>query len=313
MSNITIAINRISRKIEKSSGYSYLYEYFDELVEMLKNAETLDTLELASLRGLIQDYASESIYNNYASANWMRYSARCFYCGDLLIQFLSNPAERDGMEGFLNSYFNDLVEHGVAPIIQQETLDKYIAKNADDPRKLYSTLVKKANDECGKCRYWQGNDISLALSYTNSVERIIRDYIQKYDDMTVLKEWIPLLNTVRLADFWYKYPDSANYDHTWPREREFIVKCSDEMLDIHLRLISEWYWQNPQELIDTYKQREIIETLEVTEDDEFEKILRHAVTLPVNEKVKGVFEHFVEDDECHIVRLARELLQNYDK
>lgn len=313
MSNITIAINRISKKIEKSSGYSYLYEYFDELVEMLKNAETLDTSELACLRGLIQDYASESIYNNYASANWMRYSARCFYCADFLIQFLSNPANRDGMEGFLNSYFKDLVEHGVAPIIQQETLDKYIAKNAENPRALYSTLVKKANDECGKCRYWQGNDISLALSYTKSVERIIKDYIQKYDDITVLKEWIPFLDTVRLADFWYKYPDSANYHHTWPREREFIMNCSDEMLDIHLRLISEWYWQNPQELIDTYKQRDIIEILEVTEDDEFEKILRHAVTLPANEKVKGVLEHFVEDDECHIVKLARELLQNYDK
>lgn len=64
---------------------------------------------------------------------------------------------------------------------------------------------------------------------------------------------------MRIADFWYKYPDNHNYNHTRLREREFIEKCSDEMLDIHLRLISEWYWQNPQELIDTYKQRDIID------------------------------------------------------
>ena len=84
------------------------------------------------------------------------------------------------------------------------------------------------------------------------------------------------------------------------------------MLEIHLKLISEWYWQNPQELINTYSLEKLIEILEVT-DDEFEKILRHAVTLPKNNKTKGVLEHFIEDDETHVARLARELLQNYTK
>ena len=85
------------------------------------------------------------------------------------------------------------------------------------------------------------------------------------------------------------------------------------MLEIHLKLISEWYWLNPQALISTYSQEELIEILEVTDDDEFEKILRHAVTLPINDKIKSILEHFIEDDETHIVCLARELLQNYDK
>lgn len=313
MSIIIPTINRISKKIKTSSGYSYLYKYFDELVEMLQATETLSSSEIASLRGLIQDYAADSIYNNYASANWMRYSARCFYCADYLVRFLGDKPYQDGMESLLNSYFKDLVEHGVAPIIPQETLDKYIDKNSEDSRKLYDTLIKKANDECGKCRYWQGNDISLARAYTKSVDRLIRCYIKRYEDRTVLKEWVPILNTVRLANFWYEYPDSANYEHTRPHERQFIEECSDEMLEIHLKLISEWYWLNPLELINTYSQEELIEILEVTDDDEFEKILRHAVTLPKNDIIKGVLEHFIEDDETSVVRLARELLQNYTK
>lgn len=313
MSIIIPTINRISKKIKTSSGYSYLYKYFDELVEMLQATETLSSSEIASLRGLIQDYAADSIYNNYASANWMRYSARCFYCADYLVRFLGAKPYQDGMENLLNSYFKDLVEHGVAPIIPQETLDKYIDKNSEDSRKLYDTLIKKANDECGKCRYWQGNDISLARAYTKSVDRLIRCYIKRYEDRTVLKEWVPILNTVRLANFWYEYPDSANYEHTRPHERQFIEECSDEMLEIHLKLISEWYWLNPLELINTYSQEELIEILEVTDDDEFEKILRHTVTLPKNDIIKGVLEHFIEDDETHIARLARELLQHYTK
>lgn len=313
MSNIISAINRISKKIEKSSGCSYLYGYFDELVELLLNAETLSASERASLRGLIQDYAADSIYNNYASANWMRYSAQCFYCADFLVRFLGDKPSQEGMESLLNSYFKDLVDHGVAPILSQETLDKYIDKNSDAPRKLYETLITKAIGECGKCRYWQGNDISLARAYTKSVDRLTRRYINRYEDKTVLKEWIPSLDTIQLADFWYKYPDSANYKHTRPLERQLIEDCSDEMLEIHLKLISYWYWLNPQELISTYSQEELIEILEVTDDDEFEKILSHAVTLPINDKIKGVLEHFVEDDEIHIVCLARELLQKYDK
>ena len=78
-------------------------------------------------------------------------------------------------------------------------------------------------------------------------------------------------------------------------------------------MISDWYRQNPQELISTFSQEALIEILEVIDDDEFEKILRHAVTLPVNDKIKSILEHFIKDDESHIVCLACELLQNYDK
>ena len=312
MSSIVSIINRISKKIKKSSGCSYLYKYFDELVELLNRAE-LSTSEISSIRGLVQDYAADSIYNNYASANWMRYSARCFYCADFLVRFCGDKESQEGMERLLNSYFIDLVNHGVAPILPQETLEKYIDKNLGEPLKLYDILIKKSVDECGKCRYWQGNEISLARTYTKSVDSLIRSYIQRYEDVSVLKQWIPLLNTVKLADFWYNYSDSANYEHTRPHERQFIEECLDEMLDIHLKLISDWYRQNPQELISTFSQEALIEILEVIDDDEFEKILRHAVTLPVNDKIKSILEHFIKDDESHIVCLACELLQNYDK
>ena len=43
LSNIIQTINRISKKIKNSSGYSYLYEYFDELVQMLQDVETLSS------------------------------------------------------------------------------------------------------------------------------------------------------------------------------------------------------------------------------------------------------------------------------
>ena len=315
MNTIIYQISKIRRKIRKSSGCNYLYSYFDELIESLNANEgtalTID--ELNCLKELIEDYAAESRYNNFASANWMRYSARCFYCADYLVRYLKDEIERNKMERFLNCYFVELVQHGVAPIILQDVLDKYIRinitqSNAGD---TFNVLIRKAIDECGKCRYWRGNEVSLACKYTQSASRLIMDYITKYSDASVMKTWLPLFQTARLVKYWYEYPDSANYDHTGQYERETVMKSLDNMLDTHLKLISFWYWHNAQELIDTFSLDDLIEIFEVCEDDEFEKILSHAVSLPHNEKIERVLSHFEDDDEPWIVELSRRLLATY--
>lgn len=74
MSELTTRINRITKKIN-SSGCSYLYRYFDELIAFLDSIprEKLTEEELDGLADLISDFAYESTYNNFASANWMRY------------------------------------------------------------------------------------------------------------------------------------------------------------------------------------------------------------------------------------------------
>lgn len=64
-------------------------------------------------------------------------------------------------------------------------------------------------------------------------------------------------------------------------------------------------------MIETLSQDAIIEILEVIEDEEFEKILRHAVSLPVNEKVKAVLEHLAHDDEADVAAASRQLLNVY--
>jgi len=293
----------------------YLYGGFDALVKSLEAPEKnpLDVSIKCGLIDLIESLAADSRYNNYASANWMRYSARCFYCADYLLKYINNLQERDRLIGKLNSYFMELVESGVAPIIPEETLNKYIRKNVNESnaKNLYGLLIHKAVNECGCCRYWQSNDASLACSYTQSIRRLLMDYVSTYSDLTVLKEWLPTIGTVRLAKIWYDYPDSPNYNHTDHYSRESIMKSLDMMLDIHLELFSFWYKHNSQEVIETLSTNDLIEIMEVTDDDDFECMLRQAVALPWNEKVEGVLRHFTEDDEQWIVNLSRKLLSTY--
>ena len=42
-------------------------------------------------------------------------------------------------------------------------------------------------------------------------------------------------------------------------------------------------------------------------------MIEHMVTFPKNEKVKGILQHFIEDEEEWIVQLSNRLLDNYKK
>lgn len=311
MDKLPIVINRLRRNIRNSPGCDYLYGRFDDLVEMLESMMKLTDQESVLLSELIRDYAAESRYNNYASPNWMRYSARCFYCADKLAKYTVG-IHKESIQKMLNRYFFELIDSRVAPIIQQEILYKYLQMHAipSNSKKLYGTLISKAVDECSRCRCWKG-DVSLALTYTQSAYSLVMDYLKIFSDYSVLKEWVPLFDTVTLANYWYEYPESCNYNHTRPRERQRIIEFLDKMLDIHLELLSFWYWHSPQEFIDTLSLNDLIEILEVEEDDEFTKLLNHMVTLLNNEKVEGILKHFEHDDELWIVELSKRLLAHY--
>ena len=82
-------INRLRKNIRKSSDCDYLYSRFDDLVKMLELKAKLTDQEMMMLSDLVRDYAVDRRYNNYASANWMRYSARYFYCADRLAQYIT--------------------------------------------------------------------------------------------------------------------------------------------------------------------------------------------------------------------------------
>jgi hypothetical protein len=314
MDDLINKISKIKKMIWKSSGCCYLFKYFDDLVKDLESrrGDSLFSDENAALLGLIQDYAQDSTYNTYGSVNWVNYSARCFYCADRLVQYLPESSH-EALEQFLNRYFIDLTRCAVSPVIQQEVLAKYIDKNltVNKPFDLYDTLVRKAIDGSRNFRIWDVSEVSLAFAYTKSFDWLIRRFLDAFSDFSVLKVWIPLLGTTNLANIWYEYPDSGNYRHSGTYTRESVSNSLDKMLDLHLSLIDLWYWHNPQEMIEQLPQNDLIEALEVYDDEEFDKTLRHMATLAANDKVKGILEHFAEDDETWIVNLSRSLLRHY--
>lgn len=315
MNKVYPLINKLRKKIKQSSGCSYLYNYFDDLVHELDSLERDEISEDLSMaiESLIEDYAIDCEYNTFGSANWVRYSARCFYCADYLTRYLPEPLQNKKV-AFLNLYFISLTEAGVAPILPKEIIDKYITigLKSKAPCKIYDNLIKKAIRESERFRVWDANDVGLALSYLQSADGLLRTYISNYSDYTFLKQWVPILNTKRLANIWYEYPDSANYRHSNIYTREAISKYLDEMLDIHLSIIELWYSNNPQEMIDKLDMEDLIEALEVCDDEDFEKILRHVVTLPYNNKVERILEHFTNDDESWVANLSFNLLKSYN-
>lgn len=314
MNNVILLINKLRKKIKSSSGCSYLYEYFDDLVCELDSIGKYKIPQDVSiaLLSLIQDYVADCMYNTYGSANWVRYSARCFYCADYLTRYLQEPLQQMA-DASLSDYFIRLTKAMVAPVLPQEVIDKYIEKRikSKTPDEIYDQLIRIAIGESNTYRIWDANEVNLALEYLRSANRLIHQYINLFSDYTSLKDWVPLLNTKHLVKIWYEYPDSANYRHSGQYTRDAVSEYLDEMLDIHLSIIELWYSNNPQEMIDKLELGDLIEALEVYEDEDFEKTLRHMVTLPYSNKVKGILEHFTHDDESWVVNLSINLLKSY--
>ena len=140
---------------------------------------------------------------------------------------------------------------------------------------------------------------------------IIRDYLKRYDDYSLLKEWLPKLGVVRVADFWYRYPESTDYEYAFEFTREAVEERLYRMMNMLLHLHSIWYWHDPNEMIETLSSDYLIALLDVHDDREFEMTLFNMVGLPFNQKVKDVLEHFAHDDDRTVSEMAAALLESY--
>ena len=314
MSEVLTQISKISKKIETSPTCGYLYQYFDELVALLDShkVEELPPLVIRDLKGLIQDMASESTYNNYSSANWIRYSARSFFCADHLVKYLPEN-QQEFFYRYLNGFFTDLMASGVAPIIEKEVFEKYLKMNVteDNRLKLYDSLISKAANECDKSRLWSADEVSLALDYAKSIDRMIRAYVKQSGDISMLKEWIPKLRICHVTKYRNGYPESTWYEHAGDMEREAVMTCLNKMVQTQGYLYSLWYWHSPEELIDTLAIEELRDMFEAFDDRMFDDILCNMAELPYSCKVKDLLEYFAGHNDRVTAGLARQLLGSY--
>ena len=313
MSAIVEQINKIEDKVWRS-GCGYLYDHYDELVRLLNatGKENLTREEIGSLRGLVSRYAYESTYDNSSSVNWIWYSVRAFYCADSLVGYLPE-INHEHFYGLLNGCFLELVESGRAPIISQEVFDRYLEMNLteENRRELYTKLVRKGAGEIGMSRLWRPDENELADAYAKACNHIIRDYIKRYDDYSLLKDWLPKLGVTRVADFWRRYPESTDYEYASESERETVDVRLYKMKNLMLHLHRLWYWRNPEEMIDTLSSDYLITLLEVHDDREFEMTLFSMAGIPFKQKVKDVLEHYANCDDRVVSEMAAALLESY--
>lgn len=224
ISAIVKLIERIEDKVWKS-GCRYLYDDYDELMTLLNTVgrENLTAKEVASLRGLVSKYAYESVYDNSSMVSWTWYSVRAFYCADSLVGYLPEK-NHEFFYGLLNQCFLELVQNGRAPIIEREMLERYLQMNITDDnyKDLYSKLILKSAREIHMSRLWKPDENELAYAYVKTCTHIIRDYLARYKDRSVLKEWLPMFDVVRVEDSWRRYPESTDFEDASESTRKAV-------------------------------------------------------------------------------------------
>lgn len=313
---LKLSLQRIRKKIDKSSGYGYLYHYFDDIVTQLKewqlsNPDDEDNDELIST---ILKYKSECNYCKYNSPGWFKYAARCFYCTDALVQFIDDKSLHNYLEDELSSTFNMLIDSNSISFVEDSLFEKYCLREHDGARvkDYYIRAIKQAVYTAHLHHPLKADVEHMAYYGSKFAYQRILEYIKKYEDYSYLKDWIPALSTPHLADIWYSFPD--RYIHNQSRHHymiESIERYLDDSLELHLKLWELWYNHNREEILDVVDSHTLIEVLEVSDDEFFKKVLNELVQFPANEKVITILEHFTNDDEDWIVNLSKKLLMGY--
>lgn len=294
----------------------YLYNYFDNLVKelqdwKLRNPSDADYDELVST---IYAYRLECGYCKYGSPGWFKYAARCFYCADFLIQFISDSILHKCLENELSATFEILLDSEAISIVENDLFDKYCTKEYKGIS-VKNRYIRAINMAChtASLHHPLKSDVEyMAYCGCKFAHDKIFEFIEKYDDYSHLKEWIPALATSHLAGIWYDFPD--RYINNQSRHRYMIASIErylDDSLELHLKLWELWHNHNRNEILDIVSPQTLIDVLEVMEDEQFEKIMNDLVLIPSNKKVFTVLEHFSNDDEDYIVRLSKSLLQDY--
>lgn len=314
MSNALTQLAKLTNKIEMSPNCGYLCQYFDELVALLEplKSETLPPVLIRDLKGLIQNLAAESTYDNSSSVNRMKYSARSFYCADNLVKYLPEN-QQEFFYNYLNDIFAELINSGVAPIIEKGVFEKYIKMRITDDNclKVYDEQIRKAIKECDKTRLWSTGEACLACDYMKSIDRMIRTYVKLSGDYSLLHEWIPLLRISHVTKYKTGYLDSTWYEHAGENEREDVMCSLNKIVQIQGYLHCFWYWNAPEELISTLSTEELIDMFEAFDDRMFDDILSNMAELQHNSKVQDVLEYFACHKDKVVAGFAGQLLDCY--
>ncbi len=313
---LKLSLQRIRRKIDKSSGYGYLYHYFDNMVKLLKewqlsNPNDEDNDELINT---IFKYKSECDYCKYNSPGWFKYAARCFYCADYLVQFIGNKSLHDCLENELSSTFDMLIDSESISFVEDSLFDKYCLKehNGTSVRDNYIRAINKAIYTAHLHHPLKSDVEHMAYCGCKFAYKRVLKYIEKYEDFSYLKKWIPGLSTPHLADIWYRFPE--HYIHDQSRHSHMIASIErylNDSLELHLKLWELWYDHDREEILEVVDSDTLIEVLEVLDDVPFNRLLNGLAQFPANEKVITILEHFTHDDEVWVVNLSRELLKSH--
>lgn len=314
--SLQIKLKRIRKKIDTSSGCGYLYHHFDDLISDLEkwhiaNPEALDHKELFDT---VKKFIDESTFRTWGSPGWLLYSARCFYCANVMLKYIHGNEVRKILQEYQTECFRRLLSTEVVSVLDRFLLNEFLGKFRNTPylKEVYQCAIDKSIETSRKHRPIDSRCEYIAYKGSVRAKELIETYISDTGDNTLLKKWIPQLDTPRLAYIWYEFPERFIHSPRFHRHLiDSVQDYLDKSLENHLELWGIWFDSNIYEVVECNSAETLIEVLEVMDDEEFDDILNRIVLLPYNDKVFKILNHFSEDDELWIVNLSKRLLSQY--
>lgn len=313
---LQLKLRRIRKKIDTSSGCGYLYHHFEDLIFdiekwHLANPDALDHKELFDT---VKKFIDESTFCTWGSPGWLLYSARCFYCANVMLKFIHGCEVKKELQEYQMNCFRKLLNTEVVSVLDSSLLNENIDKFKGTPylNEVYQCAIVKSIETSRLHHPFDSGCEYVAYKGSLRTKELIERYISDTGDYTMLKKWIPQLDTPRLAYIWYEFPE--RFIHSPQNHRHLIESVQsylDKSLENHLALWGIWFNYNISEVFECNSAETMVEVFEVMDDGEFDDILNRIVLLPYHDKIVKILNHFIEDDEFWIVNLSKRLLSQY--
>lgn len=208
------------------------------------------------------------------------------------------------------------MDSGAIIFVKDQLLQKYLLHEARsyNIQCNYQRIIKRAVKSAASHHPVESDVEYVAYRSSKLASQWITEYINRFGDYSLLKNWIPDMRTLWLADIWYSFPDRYIRDRSGRCKNriERIEKYLDDSLEIHLHLWNLWFEHEKLEILETVSAKDLIGILEVTENDDFCRIVNELVKVSKNDKVREILEHFSDDEEYWIASLSKRLLQAYE-
>lgn len=297
--SLTDKVRTLTHRLSNKKGHRFLYGDFENLVEYLKQANSLSKETIDAIRECVNALIWEAdVFQYYQS-----WAIRCNQCASILVGFLPY---KESLEEKIERQQDTFTDSFIWSFLNFSTFNDYCERLSTRPERArkVACLCFEHSDTGRRPHLMEDEEVFYTLfikGYNLAVK-----YIESTRNYEAFSEWFNVLDPFHIGQI-------TESIECYDRVNQHLYNMIEDTLIKQLKLLEKWLKADALSFINYWKSKRIIELLEFVDDNVFFDTLQTLANVKSNPEVHAVIEYYTHDEESHILRFAQNLLADYEK